>query len=483
MATFPETQRTLRRRDQLAPVFEATDTSVRTWSPARMIRGVQPRDSEGVAARLGEQFLNLNRHSLSLLGAEARLSHSGRAVEINVQTSSSIGAIPLVSPVTGRPELGLVVRPRFRWGGLGKVLAESGMQTVPKLLSLPPLPYSDRQVPPWVLSTVVLDRLSALLESTSRRFESVEGDLQAPRGNVDWQRWATRNVPSARATAIPCRYPELRVDAEMMGFVHHVLRLQRASLEEQKASAEIASALLGVCELLIHRVEKWSPRAVASHVVSSWMRRPLVSQELRDGLTAGLWTIDQRGLAGTSELAGLPWRLDMELVFENWLSSSMAGWAPRHGFSVRSGRRLQTTTPLFWDPPYSGSQKSLVPDLLLERGDMVLVVDAKYKSHWDEIERAERWTSVDEDLRDAHREDLLQVLAYTTAQTAARVVGVLMYPCRADTWERLLARGQMVNRASVASGSRRVDLILAAVPFTAKRDDMHRLFDRLLVEF
>ncbi|MCC6267450.1 MAG: hypothetical protein IT300_07770 [Dehalococcoidia bacterium] len=173
----------------------------------------------------------------------------------------------------------------------------------------------------------------------------------------------------------------------------------------------------------------------------------------------------------------------MELVFENWLSSSMAGWAPRHGFSVRSGRRLQTTTPLFWDPPYSGSQKSLVPDLLLERGDMVLVVDAKYKSHWDEIERAERWTSVDEDLRDAHREDLLQVLAYTTAQTAARVVGVLMYPCRADTWERLLARGQMVNRASVASGSRRVDLILAAVPFTAKRDDMHRLFDRLLVEF
>ncbi|MBK6563132.1 hypothetical protein [Candidatus Amarobacter glycogenicus] len=54
---------------------------------------------------------------------------------------------------------------------------------------------------------------------------------------------------------------------------------------------------------------------------------------------------------------------------------------------------------------------------------MVLVVDAKYKSHWDEIERAERWTSVDEDLRDAHREDLLQVLAYTTAQTAAPGVG------------------------------------------------------------
>jgi len=317
----------------------------------------------------------------------------------------------------------------------------------------------------------------------SRRFETIEAELPAPRGSVDWQRWATKSLPSARTIAVPCRYPELRVDTDMMGFIHHVLRLQRVSLEEQRSSAEIGRALLGVCESLLHIVERWPARPAAPQVVSSWMRRPTLSQKLRDGLTAGLWTVEQRGLAGSSELAGLPWRLDMEVVFENWLAAAMAGWAQRHGFTVRTGQRRQTTTPLYWDPPYSGSQKSLVPDLLLERSDLVLVVDAKYKSHWDELERAERWLAVDEDLRDAHREDLLQILAYTTAQTASRVVGVLMYPCRADTWERLLARGQMLNRASVASGSRRVDLILAAVPFTAKREDMNLLFDRLLEEF
>ena len=40
-----------------------------------------------------------------------------------------------------------------------------------------------------------------------------------------------------------------------------------------------------------------------------------------------------------------------------------------------------------------------------------MVVDAKYKRHWEELQE-HGWQRQDEDLRERHRTDLLQILAY-----------------------------------------------------------------------
>lgn len=472
-----------RSSSAVATIFEATDSSVRMISPARLLRGTQPRDVESVAARLGEQFVEMNRTTLSHVGAAASLIHTGKSVELRLQTSGAIGAVPLASPVSGRQDLGLIVRPRFTWPGVGKVLSESGMRTLPTLLPLGSLPRSDREVPPWVLSSVVLQRVSDLLKAVGRRFEGVYEELPAPRGTVDWQRWATVKLPAARANEVPCRIPDLRVDSTLMGFIHHVIRLQRASLEEQRGTDEIARTLIGLCESLLARVSGWPARPVSSAAVMAWLRRPTTPAPVRLGLEAGLWTVEERGLAGTADLSGLAWRLDMDELFESWIDSNLTSWAPRHGLVTKLGLRRETVTPLQWEPAYLGSQKSLVPDAVLSRPDLTLVVDAKYKSHWDELVAAERWTSLDEAVRDAHRADLLQVLAYTTGITTSRVVGLLIYPCHDATWLRLKERGQWLNRASVAAGERRVDLVLAALPFGVRREDAHRMLDDCISEF
>ena len=39
--------------------------------------------------------------------------------------------------------------------------------------------------------------------------------------------------------------------------------------------------------------------------------------------------------------------------------------ARRSGAVLTVGRRKETVSPLVWDPPYVGSQRSLVPDLIL----------------------------------------------------------------------------------------------------------------------
>src|SRR5690242_13836324 len=99
--------------------------------------------------------------------------------------------------------------------------------------------------------------------------------------------------------------------------------------------------------------------------------------------------------------------MDMEAFFEAWVEAIADHVSRRVGAQLRTGRRDQTRVPLDWHPPSIGSQRSLLPDIVIERKDVVVVIDAKYKRHAEEIERL-GWHDVDADLREQHRNDVLQ---------------------------------------------------------------------------
>jgi 5-methylcytosine-specific restriction endonuclease McrBC regulatory subunit McrC len=116
-----------------------------------------------------------------------------------------------------------------------------------------------------------------------------------------------------------------------------------------------------------------------------------------------------------------------------------------------------------WNPPYLGSQKSLVPDIWLEWESATLIVDAKYKRHWEELQQRS-WVNVEDELREQHRNDLLQVLAYANLARTAEVIACLAYPCSLQSWISLRERGRLLHRAEFAVGARRIHLWLTAVP-------------------
>lgn len=462
-----------------APIFSLSDNTESTLSVGRLVN-TQPRDFPAVAARLGAQFVASNRSRFDQLSVRAELVHSGFEPRLLLRSSHAVGSVGLISPTTGRDDISLVVRPRFSWPSVGSVLSDCGMRVLPQLLASPQLPYSEREVPRWVLSSVVLARLDALIRTLRPRFRMTDSDLPFPKGTVDWERWATSRVPHARSLELPCRFPDLAVDREILGFVHHVLLLQKASLLTQSSSAAAARALLTICNQLLTAVANAPPRAASGGVVDRWMRQPLAGSALRDGLTAGLWTLDERGLGGRSELSGLAWRLDMEVVFETWVRAQLARWAAQNGYQLRGDQDGETRIPIDWNPPYRGSQRSLRPDFVLTRRGSALIVDAKYKGHWDDI-NASAWGKVEEDIQEAHRADLLQVLAYASAFDEPKIVCALVYPCRAETWEALAGKGLAVNRANISRGRQEIEIALMAVPFAAKPDDVRRVFDLALL--
>ncbi|MBM7865550.1 hypothetical protein GTO89_01990 [Heliobacterium gestii] len=449
--------------------FPVDDSSAVRLSADFLLRGGAPRDPQPMTARLAHQFVRINQGLLRNFGITADVGYDGREVELRLQTGSRVGAIPLLSPTSGKPDYGLVVQPRFDWPGIGPMLARMGWRVIPEPLRLPMLPRSDRKVPPWVLSTMVLFRIRAMLERLQRRFTIGEAELTAPRGSVDWGCYARTKVPTGRWLEVPCRFPDLRDDAALLGALHFTLRRQLASLESQRTTGTVVLPLITLCQGLLDRVRHVPPRRPTDRDRLLWLRAPLQTEVFRDGLRAMEWTIDERGLAGLAEHTGLPWVMSMDAFFEAWCEYMVTELARHFGGRVRAGRLQETVTPLIWEPPFTGSQRFLMPDLVLERDDETIIIDAKYKSHWEELSQ-ERWYDLETTVRERHRNDLLQVLAYTTSYATKRVTACLLYPCRKATWDSLRQRGRLVHQAGLHAGVREVRLLLAAVPFDAEVD-------------
>ncbi len=241
--------------------FEAVDSSTLRIPALFLLKGGHPpRDPQPQIARLGNQFQQYNRSVLYEMGIMGDLLYDGNSIEILFKTRTTIGAIPLISPTSGKPDYGLVIKPRFDWAGLGPMLAQMGWRIIPTPLALPSLPRSDRKIPPWVLLTIILFRIKDLLEKLERRFEICDDDRNAPHGSVKWPVYATARLPKCHFLKVPCIYPDLRDDRDLKGAIHFALKKHLASLSGQRSAGFAVLQLIALCHSLLEKV-----RNVAVH--------------------------------------------------------------------------------------------------------------------------------------------------------------------------------------------------------------------------
>lgn len=428
-------------------------------------------DPAAQAARLADQFINQNATRFQQLQVSIHRDYDGRDVLLHIDSGSAIGAVPLVSPLTARSDFGLVVQPRFPWAGIGPMLAEMGWLISPTPLRLPLLKRSERRVPPWVLSFMVLARLKALLDRLERRFEVAKELRAAPKGNVDWTQYATRQLPRGDFLSVPCTFPDLRDDRQLKGAIRFALERQLRSLETQHEQGAFIHRLIALAESLLQRVDNVSSRRPEKPDIDTWLRRPMRNDSFLEGLQAIDWTVEERGLAGLSDLEGIPWTMPMEQFFEAWVETVTRGVARQMGGTLKAGRRRETISPLAWDPPYLGSQRSLVPDMILEFEVTSFIIDAKYKRHWEELQQG-GWHEQNAALHERHRADLLQVLAYANLASTTNIVCCLVYPCSQGTWESLARRGRLFHQAELPNRGRRVQVWLTAMPMGASANSV-----------
>ena len=162
--------------------------------------------------------------------------------------------------------------------------------------------------------------------------------------------------------------------------------------------------------------------------------------------------------------------MDMDGFFEAWLECVLERVVRQTGGTLRRGRLRQTVLPVRWERPAHRTQLSLIPDFVLESPGLTLIADAKYKRHLEELASG-GWNEAAEEVRESHRQDLLQALAYSGLFASPRLTALLAYPCMKDTWDSLRRRRQTIHKAAVGAAGRCVELWLAAVPMAARVEE------------
>ncbi len=378
-----------------------------------------------------------------------------------MKPGGTVGAVPLRSATTRKVIGGLVVRPRFGWDDIGPLLQEIGWTASPQLLEFPLVPGAAREVPPWVLAGPILERFRILIRELTRGFRLHEEVRQSPRGQIIWPRYVSEHVSRGAYHRLPCRFPELGPDMQLRAMLRWGLEVVHRSLIAWTAVDSIARRLAEQATELLVLLADVKPMMPGKSQMSHLLRTAgLPPAALQRGMQALGWLVDERGLAGVAETDGLAWCLPMYELFERWVEHVVRLWAREFGGQVRSGRTYETLIPIRWQRAAVQSLHSLVPDLVVQRGDRVWIIDAKYKGHFEELDDV-RWRELAEELQAEHRHDLHQVLAYAATFGATQITTVLVYPMLLPTWQRLVERNRVLSAATIAVGGRVVRLVLS----------------------
>lgn len=401
-----------------------------------------------------------NGDALAGLDLRVGIEPGRRGTRLLLHPGGRVGAIPLRSPETGHVESGLVIRPRFGWAGMGRVLEQTGWQAMPQMLPLPLVPGSGREVPPWVIAGPVIRRLRELLGHLRRGYRMASATLPGVRGRVDWTRYALGSLPSGAWNRFPCRYPDLGQDPRLRAEVRWALERLRGALLGATGGDTLAWRLAEEAFALLAAVTDVAPMRPSGRGFPGALTDPIVTA----GVEALGWVTEDRGLGGAAELHGIAWAEALDVLWERFVEGAVRRWAAGLGGIVTTARDRTATVPFRWREPGAPSLGHLAPDVVVRFGRRVVVFDAKYKAHLANVD-ADGWRTFTEEERAAHRADVHQVLAYAALFDAEAVTSVLVYPLRGAAWEGVAERGRGVLVADVGTGGRAVRLALAGLPF------------------
>jgi hypothetical protein len=420
-----------------------------------------------------EAFLRMNESTLAELDVRVQLGPAEAGTRLSLIPRGRAGAVPLRSALTGQVAGGLLVEPRFGWAGVGRVLSQTGWHAGPAFVEGPLVPGSGREVPPWVLAGPVLGRLADLLGALRRGYQVCEELTQHPRGQIVWGRYISESLIRGRWATLPCRHPELATDPLLRQMVRWGLERVRLALLAVASRDPIARVLVRIADDLLHRVRDVPAVQPRRGQLEKLSPNDLVlNTALGRGLEALGWVVDERGLGGGREMDGIAWSLPLEQLWESYVEALVRREAALNGGIVRVGRRRETVFPIEWSDPSHRSLGHLLPDVVVFRGDSVHVIDAKYKAHLAELDE-HGWQRFTDDVREAHRADIHQVLAYASLYAADKVRASLIYPLRQSTYDALRSRGRDRSSAQLLHGARRVHLELRGVPFGDQEGACH----------
>lgn len=372
-----------------------------------------------------QKFVDLNHKNLSYLDISACVESDNGKPIIKLTTSKFIGAIPIISPMNGKAAGDLIVTGRFGENA-GELITLLDDSIKPEYLNELKLVQDSQMTPPIFIECCKFMELYEQAEKFRwRKFTNEIKTSHQPSGSTMWTEYALRNARTPmsafvfhnKCNILTTEHPEWQQ-------LNYVLQLAIRELESSRTPMKTRSIYSS--KLTRMKIKLQDKRCSPTDKISIHTSDPYVIKNLKELANT---------LLNNSTNEKLAWRMDYAEFFERYVQYLLCDVSKKKG-----AREVN-------NPHYGISMKNrpswilnyLEPDIIIQKKNEQVVVDAKYKSH------LFNWNNDSEELKNTFRYDLHQLLAYCSLNGMNKKQAILIYPFKDFTYHQMTVNSPLTT--------------------------------------
>lgn len=427
-------------------------------------------DKLGIDLRDGgasfKDFLNLNKKYLDALGLTISLTSKDGRGYLKVTSSNMIGAIPILSLKNNDVVCGIYVEPNLSWSGFGDVCDLIGWPLVPTIIDeTEKVPGGNKSIPPWLLAGPIIRSFHSALKRPGKNYVNRKEELSLVKGNIDYEKYIENNLASGKWQKMPCEYDDLSLNCQHH---QHILAIVNKLLNDLQRSRQYNSSnkdLIRLGKIISKKLEDVTPILPRLIDIDRLSFRG-VWNKYKEGFDYSKWLLTQKGLGGPDDGGGLPWKICSEELYELWVGYIAQKWSKLVGAIIKTSSNRSSIIPIDWNIQYEKTMSYLLPDFTCEKNDEVWIFDAKYKNLLEDLIN-HRWDQLEDYMKDSHRSDFHQILAYSSAFAQRHIISILAYPFDYTEEKEDLIKYTRIGKFS-HDGNRNVWVVLLPIPMGHK---------------
>lgn len=359
-----------------------------------------------------QKFIDYNFEQFKFLGVTPIIIGSDQSTALIFRSSSFIGSIPLRASDTGKQIGDFVVVPRFtgrdRFEDYIEILNLLGDEISPETIASLPLASGNNFRPPLYLEAVkYVATLESMCIRSWRKFDNIEKLSSQPSGQINWKKYISNEFKIENRSKFPVKSNVLTEFHGEYAEIRYVFDICKSELLSANTPLRIKNILRFRLSFLEDRLYYHKPKATNNIIV-----------RFSDSPTVKACKEQANRILNFNLVESTAWRVDFSDVFEKFIQHIFKEAAKETGGRIYSNFKLRSRS----SSHFSWELKHIEPDAIYQKENVLVFIDAKYKSNlYNKFDHSEV-------LKEEHRHDLHQIMAYSSFSKTDFKYGFLCYP-------------------------------------------------------
>ncbi|CAG0996841.1 MAG: hypothetical protein MPEBLZ_01846 [Candidatus Methanoperedens nitroreducens] len=360
-----------------------------------------------------QKFVDYNRVNFAFLNVTPIISGSDANTTLSFRSDKFVGTIPLRSPDTGKQIGDFVVSPRFlarkdRFTDYIEIIDLISKKIEPEFKDTIPLVSGRNLSPPLYFEAVkYLKLLNELVKTNWKKFQTNEKTYDFPKSQINWNNYLKREFDPTYKLKFPCKENILSKFHLEYFEIKYVYEFAKNEINSVNTPQKIRLSVDSLISYLDNKLKNFN--AIETKIIKIKNSDPIIVKHVK---------IQANKILQNNIQINKAWRVDFSDVFEKYVQYIFKNISSEIGGHLLTNYRLKKSS--HFSPLWS--LEHLEPDAMLIKDDLMIFIDAKYKSH------LYNTTSISDFLKEEHRHDIHQILSYCSFDLNKNKIGILCYP-------------------------------------------------------